>query len=73
MPEVFYRSQAMVPKLPHIQGALVAFFTGALDTWRRFTSEFADGSLIALRTPEQCARAAVRATNYHNRSSLGAL
>ncbi|EPS93541.1 hypothetical protein FOMPIDRAFT_1136038 [Fomitopsis schrenkii] len=72
-PEVFYSVQALSPKLPHLQGDLVAFFTGALDTWRRFTSEFASGSIIESLTAEQCARAAVRATNDHNESNLGAL
>jgi hypothetical protein len=30
----------MAPTLPHLKGVLVAFFEGAMDTWRRFTTEF---------------------------------
>src|SRR5438034_1765952 len=28
------------PSLPHLEPLLVAFFKGALETWKRFTSEF---------------------------------
>ena len=32
-PEAFYAIHSMLPTLPHLSGALVAFFEGALETW----------------------------------------
>ncbi|KAI0026932.1 hypothetical protein K488DRAFT_63815, partial [Vararia minispora EC-137] len=61
----------MQSSLPHLRGALVAFFTGARDTWIRFSSEFAEDGKIALLTDEQRALAAIPATNCHNESVLG--
>ncbi|KAI0027124.1 hypothetical protein K488DRAFT_30531, partial [Vararia minispora EC-137] len=61
----------MQSSLPHLRGALVAFFTGARDTWIRFSSEFADDGKIASLTSEQRALAAIPATNCHNESVLG--
>ncbi|KAH9911133.1 uncharacterized protein B0H18DRAFT_893518 [Fomitopsis serialis] len=72
-PEVFYCIQKIIPSLPHLRRALIAFFTGALETWQRFTSEFAAGSPIALLTPEQHEHAAIWVTNDHNESNLGNL
>jgi hypothetical protein len=40
-PEAFYAVHALMPQLPHIKGALIAFFKGALATWECFTPEFA--------------------------------
>ncbi|KAI0040499.1 hypothetical protein FA95DRAFT_1585006 [Auriscalpium vulgare] len=56
-PEVIYAVQHLMPTLPHLRGALVAFFQGALETWKRFSS--------------RARLAAVRATNDLNESALG--
>lgn len=37
----------MAKDLPHLQGAMVAFFKGALETWERFTREFSADGVIA--------------------------
>ena len=39
--------------LPHLKELLVAFFTGADETWTRFTSEFAPNGLIDGATTEE--------------------
>jgi len=39
--------------LPYLEGLLVAFFTGANETWICFTSEFAPGGLIDTATIEE--------------------
>ena len=46
-PEAVYTVQKMITSLPHIRGTLVAFFTGALQTWDWFTSEFVPEGDIA--------------------------
>ena len=51
------------PNLPHFKPLLVAFFTKALETWERFTSEFAEGGLIDKATSEQKMRAWMPTTN----------
>ena len=45
-PTAFEAIQQYVPELPHLIPVLVAFFKGAVETWKRFTSEFAPGGLI---------------------------
>jgi hypothetical protein len=59
-PEGFYAVHALMPTLPHLRQALVAFFEGALDTWERFTSEFAADGLIANSTAAEWAKAHFR-------------
>jgi hypothetical protein len=61
------------PTLPHLKPLLVRFFTGALQTWERFTSEFAEGGLIDKATPEQRERAWMPTTNDHSEGNLGQL
>ncbi len=56
---------------PHLEGLLVAFFTGADETWTRFTSEFAPGGLIDAATTEERDLAWMPATNDENEGALG--
>lgn len=72
-PEAFYAIQALIPSLPHLRGALVTFFTGALETWERFTSEFREGGKIAGLSTLDRDRAWVKTTNDDNEGKLGEL
>src|SRR6266540_2261011 len=56
--------------LPCLEGLLVAFFTGADETWTHFTSEFAPGDLIDAATTEWDL-AWMPATNDENEGALG--
>jgi hypothetical protein len=57
--------------LPYLEELLVAFFTGANETWTRFTSEFAPGGLIDGATTEERDLAWMPATNDENEGALG--
>src|SRR6266540_716700 len=57
--------------LPYLKELLVAFFTGADETWTRFTSEFAPGGLIDAATTEERDLAWMPATNDENEGALG--
>ncbi|KAI0026524.1 hypothetical protein K488DRAFT_66262 [Vararia minispora EC-137] len=70
-PEIVTVVHQMQPSLPHLRGVLAAFFTGARDTWIRFSSEFAEGGKITSLNDKQRALAAIPATNCHNESVLG--
>ncbi|KAI0081517.1 hypothetical protein K474DRAFT_1756085, partial [Panus rudis PR-1116 ss-1] len=61
--EVFYVIQRMAPNLPFLRGALVAFFEGAVTTWRRFTSEFNQGGQITSMSAAERDEIAICATN----------
>ena len=58
---------------PHLRPLLVQFFSGALETWKRFTSEFEPGSKISTLTPEERYLAFRRPSNDLNEGSLGIL
>jgi hypothetical protein len=58
-------------KLPYLEELLVAFFTGADETWTRFTSEFAPNGLIDGATIEERDLAWMPATNDENEGALG--
>jgi len=58
-------------KLPYLKELLVAFFTGADETWTRFTSEFAPNGLIDGATTEERDLAWMPATNDENEGALG--
>jgi len=51
-PEAFYAVHALMLDLPHIRGALIAFFTGALATWEHFTLELQQMVLSHLQLPQ---------------------
>jgi hypothetical protein len=70
-PEVIATIQQMAPEFPHLKLLLVASFEGAFETWKRFTSEFAPGSLIDEATAEEKDLAWMPATNYVNEGALG--
>lgn len=57
--------------LPFLEELLIAFFTGADETWTRFTSEFAPGGLIDAATTEERDLAWMPATNDENEGALG--
>ncbi len=57
--------------LPYLEELLIAFFTGADETWTRFTSEFAPGSLIDAATTEERDLAWMPTTNDENEGALG--
>ena len=57
--------------LPYLNKLLIAFFTGADETWTRFTSEFAPGGLIDAATTEERDLAWMPATNDENEGALG--
>ena len=69
--DAFYAVQKLGPTLPHLKGALVAFFEGALETWDRFTSEFAPGEKIATASDAERHRAWMKPTNDDNEGGLG--
>ncbi|KAI0081925.1 hypothetical protein K474DRAFT_1579713, partial [Panus rudis PR-1116 ss-1] len=71
-PEVFYAVLSLLPQLPHIRGALVAFFEGSLEIWRRFMSEFREDGQIAALTDAQKQQVWIHATNDANEGALGA-
>ena len=58
-------------KLSYFKDLLVAFFTGAANTWERFTSEFAEGGLIDEATAEERDLAWLPASNDENEGALG--
>ncbi|RDB31026.1 hypothetical protein Hypma_000161 [Hypsizygus marmoreus] len=57
--------------LPHLEKCLVAFFKGALETWKYFTSEFcADGAIAGL-SKEEKQQIYIVPTNAHCSASNG--
>ena len=57
--------------LPYLKELLIAFLTGADETWTRFISEFAPGGLIDGATTEERDLAWMPATNDENEGALG--
>jgi hypothetical protein len=70
-PEVIAAIQKLLPELPHVKPALVAFCEGALETWIRFSAEFAPSGLIDEATEEEKRLAWMPSTNDHNEGALG--
>ena len=70
-PDAFNAIQRLEPSLPHHKPLLVAFFKGAADTWKRFTSEFAPGGLIDEASQEERDLAWMLPTNDINEGALG--
>ena len=62
-PKVFAAIQKLLPEFPHIKPVMTAFFEGAYNSWKCFTSEFAPGGLIDEAT------AAAEAVPYRPRDS----
>ncbi|KAF9476975.1 hypothetical protein BDN70DRAFT_811358 [Pholiota conissans] len=70
-PEVVQHILDLIPTFPHFHDLFIAFFTGAAETWERFTSEFAPGGLIDEATTEEKELAWMPATNDENEGALG--
>jgi hypothetical protein len=69
-PDAFYAVHKLAPHLPHLQGALIAFFEGALETWLHFTVKFQPGGEIASTSSAERHRAFMRTTNDDNKGAL---
>ncbi|KAJ6609748.1 hypothetical protein B0H10DRAFT_2225653 [Mycena sp. CBHHK59/15] len=72
-PEVFYAVHAVLPRLPQVREAFIAFFTGALETWERFSAKYSPDGLIVNATPGERERAWMPTTNDANEGALGEL
>jgi hypothetical protein len=70
-PDAFYAVHALTPRLPHLCGAMVSFFDGAVEKWMRFTSEFEAGGIIASASSAERHRAYMLPTNDANEGGLG--
>ncbi|KAJ7598605.1 hypothetical protein C8J56DRAFT_1092199 [Mycena floridula] len=64
-------AEARLFSLILLRKMLVCFLKGTLETWERFTAEFAIGGLIDLATQSQRDGAFMPATNDHSEGSLG--
>jgi hypothetical protein len=71
-PEVMEMIGKISKELPYLKQLVVAFFQGAAETWKRFTSEFAPGGLIDEATTEEKDLAWMPPTNDANEGALGA-
>jgi hypothetical protein len=60
-------------RYPHLRSALIAFFEGALATWKRFTSDVLKNPKLSAATPEQRYTAFRHPTNDLNEGALGVL
>src|SRR5438270_41661 len=70
-PLVISKIQEVAPSLPYLRELLVVFFQAALETWERFTSDFAPGGAIDQATTEEKELAWLLATNDENEGALG--
>jgi hypothetical protein len=70
-PDAFYAVHALVPRLPHLRGAMTVFFEGAVDKWLSFTTEFTADGVIASASSEERRRAYMAPTNDVNEGGLG--
>jgi hypothetical protein len=69
--DAFYAVHALSPCLPHLRGAMVTFFDGAVEKWIHFTSDFeAEGTIASSSSTERC-RAYMQPTNDSNKGGLG--
>ncbi|KAI0348796.1 hypothetical protein OH77DRAFT_1553381, partial [Trametes cingulata] len=72
-PEVLITVHQLAPTLPHLPLAVSEFVAGALDTWGRFSAEFAPGWTIARLTKFKRQLAWMPSTNDENEGSSGTL
>ncbi|RDX46785.1 hypothetical protein OH76DRAFT_1442708 [Lentinus brumalis] len=72
-PDIVSAIRMVAPTLPHLRGALVAFLEGALETWERFTVDFAPDGVFAKLSPALRERAWMPSTNDANEGALGGL
>jgi len=59
--------------LPHLRDLLIAFFKGALETWKEFTKDICDDPQVTGATPEQRCLAFRHPANDQNEGALGVL
>ena len=69
--EVVEKINKLAPDFPYLKEALIAFFRGALETWKCFTSEYSPGGLIDEATQEEKDLAWMPTTNDVNEGALG--
>ena len=70
---IIHKIEEIYPDYPDLNGALVAFFQGALDKLETFTAEYKEGSPLSKATPEERWLAFRRPTNDRNEGTLGLL
>lgn len=73
-PTALTAAHKLIPDLPNIREVFVALCTGALETWKRFTSEFESGNTdcdVESMTPEEILESFMPPTNCANEGSLG--
>ena len=73
LPEAMYAVLQLEKGLPHLWGAVITFFKGALATWDQFTSEFAPGGMIADSTESKHQWAWMGPLNDPSKGGLGEL
>ncbi len=69
-PEFIYKAIYLMPQMPHLQVIFAEFVEGVLETWDRFTSEYAIGGLIDTASDEILKSAFMPATYDANKSAL---
>ena len=69
--KVVDRVNEIAPELPHLIPAIKAFFQGALESWKCFTSEYSPGGLIDEATLDEKEIAWTPSTNDINEGALG--
>ena len=69
--DAFYAVHALSPCLPHLRGAIVTFFDGAVEKWIRFTSKFEAEGTIASSSSTERRQAYMQPTNDANEGGLG--
>jgi hypothetical protein len=68
---ILLAAQTLAPDLPDLSRMISAMFSGAADTWVRFTPEFAEGGPIDLIPAEIRSKLYIPSTNDHNEGGLG--
>lgn len=74
-PEVIYAVQNLIQarRLPFLRELVVAFFTGAVVGWERFTTEFAPGGAVSEASPTELDAAHMRPTNDPCEGAFGSI
>jgi hypothetical protein len=65
--------RANLDSFPHLREVLIAFFKGALETWKEFTKDILGDPKVTGATPEQRRIAFRHPTNDLNEGALGTL
>ncbi|THU91295.1 hypothetical protein K435DRAFT_583338, partial [Dendrothele bispora CBS 962.96] len=69
--DAIYAVQSYLPELEHLKPLFVEFCKGALQTWERFTAEYAEGGEISKLSVKNKKRAAMHKTNDLSEGSFG--